>query len=61
MSVTASYRVIRRGQLVDRQKQLTESVILDLDDDGAVIGIETVGEHTDAEVLALVLDKARFT
>lgn len=60
MTVATSYRVVRPGRLIDRQKHLSDGVILDLDDHGAVVGIETIGEHSDAEVLALVLDKAQF-
>lgn len=59
MTVATSYRTVRPGR-VGRQKHLAEDVILDLDDDGAVVGVETIGEHSDAEVLALVLDQARF-
>jgi uncharacterized protein YuzE len=56
----ATYLTVRPKALVDRQKSLTEAIILDLDEDGAVVGIETIGEHSPTEVLMAVLDKARF-
>ena len=54
-----SYRHVR-STLVDRTKQIADGILLDLDDDGAVVGVETVGEYGTAEILAAVLDKARF-
>lgn len=59
VEVDASY--FRVADLpVDRQRQLDPGIILDLTEDGRLVGVEIIGHRTLAEVLELVLQTGRF-
>lgn len=55
-----TYRDVHPGRKIVRQKQLTECIILDLDEDGEVVGIEAIGPYTDTELLFIVLGQVKF-
>jgi uncharacterized protein YuzE len=58
--IEASYLVVRPHTFSLRQLQIGPGTILDLDEDGRVLGVETIGDVPLATVLAQVLDRARF-
>jgi hypothetical protein len=58
--IEASYLVIRPHEFSPRQLSIGPGTILDLDDEGRVVGVETIGDVPLGTVLAQVLDRARF-
>lgn len=56
----AGYLTIRPHGFIDRQKQIGPGTILDLDDEGNVVGIEVIGDLDLGKVLAQVLTVAKF-
>jgi uncharacterized protein YuzE len=58
--IQGSYVTIRPHGLVDRQKMIGPGIILDLDDEDNVVGIETIGTATFSEVLFRALTVAKF-
>jgi hypothetical protein len=60
VDLEASYLVIRPHDHSPRQLQIGPGTILDLDEEGRVLGVETIGDVPLGTVLAQVLDRARF-
>jgi hypothetical protein len=60
IDVEASYMVVRPHAFCPRQLQIGPGTILDLDEEGRVLGVETIGDVPLGTVLAQVLDRSRF-
>jgi uncharacterized protein YuzE len=58
--VEATYIVIRPHQRSPRQKQIGPGTILDLDEDGNVLGLETIGDVSPVQVLYELLRVVKF-
>ena len=57
--VETGYIHIRPHGFIDRQKTIGPGVVLDLDDEDNVVGIETIGEVKLSEILFRLLTVAK--